>query len=487
MKKFLKQYRHALALLTIVALAIATYCLGVSLGISPVTAGGTAFAIVALWQLSQFAMSKRSGVCYTTALTPEQLKEFGEIMDSLKEYKTVFPSLKGLDFEQLKGLPASFKTVNDLVDKIKGDMETIRRAQLASKQNGQFARREVNGQPAVSDDCAKHLGALAIAAAHRQGKLEILGGQQREMIYGIARDFLGEAELKTALSASDIPLPVEYSGQVVELVAMYGQARKYGTVFPLGAGSVKLPKLTTDTTFGLLAQSTAITEKSPAVAWVTFTPEKFGGLIRLPTELDEDSIVSIGQFIARYAARNIARAEDHNFFVGTGAASGANGTAEGLTKSVATDSKTLVTGTLGSPSEMTLTHLRNVRAKPDAATLGNAAYYMHPTFEQHLSTLNTAGDKPYIANGINGASLDGFPIRWIDVMPVWTTADVVSTVHVLFGDASFNYLGVRGGIRFQTSIEAAFATDETLIRALERFTIGKMATGCMGGLITHSA
>jgi HK97 family phage major capsid protein len=469
--------RLSLALLAIIGLA---FIAGV---IHPLTALGGVIAVQAV----MFTVAAPQRALFNSALTPEQVKEFGEILDGLKEYKTVFPSLKGLDFEQLKSLPNSFKTVNELVEKIKTDMETMRRAQVAEKKNGQFARRAANGQLEVTDECAKHLGSLAICAAHRQGKLEMVGPQQREMIYNMAKDFMGDAALKTALSSSDIPLPVEYSGQVVELVSTYGTARRFGTVFPLGAGSVKLPKLKTDTTFTLLAQATAITEKSPQTEWVTFTPEKFGGLIRLPTELDEDSIVAIGQFIARYAARNIARSEDHNFWVGTGAASGVNGTAEGLTKSVVTDSKTKASGTLGSPSEFTLAHIRSIRPVVDAAALMTGAYYCHPSFESLFSSLNTAGDKPYIANGVNGASLDGFPIRWVDVMPALVITDVLSTVHILFGDASYNYLGVRGGVRFQTSVEAAFATDETLIRALERFTIGKMATGCMSGLITHSS
>lgn len=351
----------------------------------------------------------------------------------------------------------------------------------------EFQKRQIVGRTLstpvpgrVSDECARYLGGVLIAAGLRTGRMS---GDRYE---GIAKDIFG-AEFKTALSASDIPLPTGYAGEVVELVSQYGTARRYGTVFPLGNGVVNLPRLKTDTTFTLLAQATAITEKSPQTEWVTFTAEKFGGLIRLPSEIDEDSLFAMGQFIARYSARNIARSEDHNFWVGTGAASGVNGTAEGFTKNVVTNSKTTVTGTLGSPAEMTLTHLRRARAVVDAPAIGMGAYYMHPTFEQHLSTLNTAGDKPYIANGINGASLDGFPIRWIDVMPVFNTADVVSTVHVLFGDASYQYLGVRGGISFATSTDAGFETDEILIRALERFTVGLMAKGAMAGVITHSA
>ena len=115
------------------------------------------------------------------------------------------------------------------------------------------------------------------------------------------------------------------------------------------------------------------------------------------------------------------------------------------------------------------------------------SYYMHPSFEQHLSGLNTNGDHPYEANAAQGATLDGFPIRWVDVLPAYSTSANVSKVFMLFGDLSFQYLGVRGGVRFDTSVDAAFATDEILIRALERFTIGLMATGAISGLQTAAS
>jgi HK97 family phage major capsid protein len=104
-----------------------------------------------------------------------------------------------------------------------------------------------------------------------------------------------------------------------------------------------------------------------------------------------------------------------------------------------------------------------------------------------LSGFNTAGDKPYQANGLNGATLDGFPIRWVDVMPPYATGAAASTVFALFGDLSFAYLGVRGGVRFDVSRDVYFATDEIGIRALERMTTGKMAAGAVAGLVTAAA
>lgn len=333
----------------------------------------------------------------------------------------------------------------------------------------------------VTDGCAKFFAAVALRGALIQEKLS---GSAADAAKKVIEDVIG----KTALTSSDIPLPTQFSGEVVELVSEFGAARKYGTVYPLGAGTVKLPRLGTDPTFGLIAGSGSVPEKSPTLVFVTFSAEKFGGLVRLPTEIDEDSIVPMGQFLARYGARQIAYVEDYNFFRSTGAGSGLNGTAEGLTKAVVTNSKTvaLATGDLAI-NDVTLAKVRTLRAVVDAAILGRSAYYFHPTMEQKLASFNTSGDKPYVANGLNGATLDGFPIRWVDVLPPFATADAASTVFGLFGDASFNYLGVRGGIRMDVSKEAGFTTDEILVRVLERLTVGLMATGAVAGIVTAAS
>lgn len=425
-------------------------------------------------------------------LTEQQVKEFDGILKELSQYKDLFPSLKDLGgveggFAAIKALPEQLKKQTDTITKLREDVDNYRRAQIASKAEIVGCRRNLNGDPEVSTGCAKHLGALYIIAAQRQGLMEQFDTGLRDRLLGKAKDILG-LETKSALTTSDIPLPTEYAAEVAELVSAYGAARRYGTVFPLGTGTVKLPKLTTDTAFTLNAMSASITEKSPAFAWVTFTAEKFGGLIRLPTELEEDSIVQVGQFIARYAARQTAKAEDHQFFASTGAGSGANGSVEGLQFSTITNSKVVqMASTKTKYSDATLANLRALRAVPDEAAIGMGAYYMHTTFEQHLAGLNTAGDKPYIANGVNGASLDGFPIRWVPIMPAYSTSANASKVFALFGDLSWQYLGVRGGIRFDTSREAGFTTDEILIRALERLTIGLMATGAVAGLETAAS
>lgn len=284
------------------------------------------------------------------------------------------------------------------------------------------------------------------------------------------------------------------SVDIVELVYQYGQARQLCTVYPMGAGTTKLPKLTTDPTWGLIAMSGTVTEKSPQIGFVTFIAEKFGGLIRLPSEIDEDSIVAMGQFIARYSARNLARVEDTQAFLSTGADTGINGAGKGLCQTVVDDG-ILITqaATKTSQSNATLQNFRDLRSASgiSGAVLNNSCYMVHPTYEALFASFNTSATvTPYqrgtLPNG-QGATLDGFPIKWVSVMPAYSLAAAPSLVHALFGDATFQYLGVRGGVRYDTSREAAFATDEILIRCLERITTQKMATNPVAGLQTAAA
>lgn len=346
----------------------------------------------------------------------------------------------------------------------------------------QLLRRHVARPGFLSDGAAKFLGGCYLLAAKNQDKLGNLQGKLgSDVIETKIRECLG-MEAKASLTTSDIPIPTQWQGEVVELVSQFSAARKFGTVFPLGAGVVKLPRLGTDTAFGLIAASAGVTGKSPTVVFVTFTPEKTGGLVTLPSEIDEDSIVAMGQFLGRYCARQMAKAEDMLFFMGDGSTQGA---VKGLAFSTIDNSKVVQqASTKTKYSDITLANLRLMRASVDAAALGTSSYHLHPSFEQALSGMNTAGDKPYLANGINGASLDGFPIRWVDVMPAYSTSANVSKVFALFGDVSYQYLGVRRGIEIATSKEAGFATDEILVRALARFTIGLMAVGAVSGLQT---
>jgi HK97 family phage major capsid protein len=375
------------------------------------------------------------------------------------------------ELPKLKGLPDAVGKLQEQNTKLQTTVTRLEKQFLSLSQKNPHTIRK---HEVVTHECAKFLASLAFLGAERLQKLSHLSPHSRDLILNQSAETVG-MELRTALTTTDIPLPTEFHSQVVELVWMYGDFRRYATPFPMGVGTVKLPKLKTSPAFGLIALSGNVTEKSPQIQFVTFTAEKSGGIVRIPSEIDADSIVSVGQFIARYGAREMARWEDTWGFLadGTGtydSKSGVCKTADTLTYKIQ--------GTAGNsrPSNLTLQNFRDMRAKVDQAAYNNAAYYMNRTMEALLVTFNTSATvTPYIASGPNGPTLDGFPIRWVGVMPVYDTTVHLNQYQVVFGDLSYWYLGERGSMRVDVSNDIYFATDEVGIRFLERFDPELMA------------
>jgi len=465
MKKLVKPYRHLISLMAVIVLAAALAFLGTP---APVCA-----MIVGCWQLAQFAMGKPQRQLYLSALTPEQLKEFEGILNEFKELAKFIPGLKDLGaieggFAALKALPGLFKTEQDRADKLHTE---VRRLSKQLFENTPTGVRWVNGQGHVTEDCAKYIGGMAVIRAANANKLK--GANAEDMVQRAAA-FLG-MEAKTAIAATDIPLPVQYAAQIVELVYAYGQARKITTVYPLGTASVKLPRLKTgEPAFAFLAMSGAVGEKVPQIEFITFTPGKCGGIVRIPSEIDADSIVAVGQFVARYIAREMAKLEDNCLFIGDG--TGTYNSIQGVGKQAVTDGNVLqLTAGNSAPSAITLANCRALRANVTGAVLKTAKYYAHPTMDTLFVSYNTSATVvPYQRLADGSATLDGYPIVWINTMPVYSTSATLNAYQIHFGDLSWWYFGERMSMAVETSRDIYFATDEIGIRALERIDIHAM-------------
>lgn len=389
-------------------------------------------------------------------MTTEQIAEMKQCLDEIRG-----------GYTKMKDLPGACEELKTEVSGLRKEFDKIRKSRLSSGMVQPKRKGWV-----VSPDCARHLAAVAIIGAERHRKLSHLSSQNRDWVLGRSAEIIG-LETKAALSSSDIPLPVDYQGEVVELVFMYGLARELATLFPLGAGTVKLPKLSSDPTFGFVQMSGSISEKSPQVSFVQFDAQKAGGLVRIPSELDEDSIVPIGQFIARYGARNLARWEDTVFFNADG--SGTYNNLSGVCKHADTQGKKVQLATTKTkPSDITLADWRNLRAQVNGAALSRASYCMHPTMEALLSTYNTSTYMAYRNEG-GRATLEGFPITWVPVLPVYDTSAHAGQYQATFGDLEYWYFGERGTVRVDVSNEVYFATDEIGVRFIEGFVPKPMA------------
>jgi HK97 family phage major capsid protein len=261
----------------------------------------------------------------------------------------------------------SLKTLNAQLDDATSEQHDI--AEHAARIRRQYAATGATRQRgAVTDDFARYLAAVTILGALNLGRQLNLSPAKRDNVRRLCRQILLPVMQRTAITTGDVPLPVAYSGELVSLVESFGKARKYGTTHRLTRGTNKLPRLSSSPAFGFMDMAATVPEKVPQIAFVNLNGEKAGGIIRFPSEIDQDSIVELGQFIATYAAREMARWEDTVFFTADGSVTYKS--FKGVTKAALDNSrKVTLTAGLAAPSEIVLADLRALRTKVASAAL----------------------------------------------------------------------------------------------------------------------
>ncbi len=233
---------------------------------------------------------------------------------------------------EVKGLTEKVAELEKLYDGLEATTRKLRKS--AAMGNGSGALRWINGIPFVSDDAAKALVTdfvLDVSQLGGNGLARLFPDEtKRAYMLSQAKSFAGISQRAGgALTSTDIPLPTIYMPQVIELVFAYGQARKFGTVFPLGAGTVKLPAYGWRRFLRLPGRwhwwrSQNVPQKECKAVLVTFTANRNGRPIRIPTEIEDDTFIQLGQFLARYIARQFAQMEDKTMFLADGSGTYAN-------------------------------------------------------------------------------------------------------------------------------------------------------------------
>ena len=364
---------------------------------------GLALVALAVWAIGDWELAVGSMVI---AAAPVVVTE-----DQMKEFEGILGDFKGA-WGELKKLPGTLKSLQDDNAQLTQQIGGLRRRMAA---NGGYATR-VRTPGQVSDGCARHLAATFIAHCERSGKLEAVASlsAQRDALVSFSRDTLG-LTTKSALTTSDIPLPTDYGSEIRELVSEFGVVRRQMSPYPIGMGTARPARMGTRPAFGSVAMSGAFTEKSPTVTFASLESHKIGGIVRLPRELDEQSIVSLGQFLARYGAVEFARAEDTWGFLADGTST--YELVKGIVQIARDNSKTVVLGsTKTKPSDATLADFRALRAKVNKAALNGrlSAYYLDSTWETALPGFRTSAEPNVYQRLPDGTPmLDGYPIVWM--------------------------------------------------------------------------
>ncbi len=408
-------------------------------------------------------------------LTEEQVQEFQGILGEMKG-----------GWAELKGLPTTFRALQDESAHLKQQMTDVRR--LLAARASQPSRVRTPGL--VSDDCARQLSAHFILHCERSGKLEALASQsaQRDALVGFARESLG-VTAKAALTTSDIPLPIEYGGEIRELISDFGVVRRRMFPYPIGLGTSRPARMGTRPAFSAIAMSAAFSEKSPTLSFASLESHKIGGVVRLPREIDEQSIVAMGQFLARYGAVEFARAEDNWGFLADGSAT--YDSVKGILQVARDNSKTVVlAATKTKPSDAVLADFRALRTKVNKAALNGrlSSYYLDSTWETQLPTFRTAAEPNVYQRLSDGSALlDGYPIVWTDVLTPYGTSAAADSPLAVFGALSFWWMGEHGSPRIDTSEHVWFANDQLAVRFIEEIDFDYAAVDATAALLTAAS
>jgi HK97 family phage major capsid protein len=411
----------------------------------------------------------------TTALTEEQVTEFQSILGEVKG-----------GWAQVKDLPATIKTLQDESGQLQQQLKDVRRLMATHAANNPRARTP----GLVSDECARHLAAQLVAHCHKSDRLSGLcsAPAQRDALLDFACDTLN-LSTRNALSTTDIPLPSVFGGEIRELISDFGVVRRRMSPYPIGMGTCRPARMGTRPAFGSIAMSAAFGEKSPTVSFASLESHKIGGVVRLPREIDEQSIVLMGQFLARYGAIEFARAEDMWGFLADGQPGYEN--VKGIVQ-VARDNLRVLTLASGKtkPSDATLDDFRNLRTKVNKAALNGrlSAYYLDTTWETRLPTFRTSAEQLVYQRLPDGtALLDGYPIVWTDVLTAYGTAAAVDQPLAVFGALSFWWMGEHGSPRIDTSEHVWFANDQLAVRFIEEIDFDYAAADATSALMTAAS
>ena len=408
----------------------------------------------------------------------------GEAGNSVAEIQSLMGEIRS-GWAGVSALPTEVKSLRDGYDKMAGDLREVRR-QLVARSTG--FRPRIVGQ--VSDECARSLASAFVLHCERSDKLEAMCSvaTQRDALLTAARDTLGMS-VRAALSTEQVPLPAQYGSEIRELISEFGVVRGRMTRYPIGMGSAKPARMGLRPAFGSIAMSAPFPEKAPGFGFASLESHKIGGIVRLPRELDEQSIVALGQFLARYGAVEFARAEDEWGFMADGSAN-YEGVVGVVSAAVEAGQALVLANGKTKPSDATLEDFRNLRLHVNKAALNGrlSAYYLDSTWEARLPAFRTQQEPNVYQRLPDGSAiLDGYPIVWTDVLTPYGVAAAADKPLAVFGALSFWWMGEHGTPRIDTSEHVWFANDQLAVRFIEEIDFDYCALDSAAVLMTAAA
>lgn len=267
-------------------------------------------------------------------------------------------------------------------------------------------------------------------------------------------------------------VPDEMQRALVRLREERGVFSQYARTYPMASDNLFVPREINDVTAYWVGEGSEITASDDDLGAAELTAKKLACLTKVSTELDEDSVVAIGDMITRSMAYAMADKIDEAGFNGDGTSTygGVTGLANALDSNAIQDAA----ASNDSALELDLADFEATAGLLPQYSGMTPVWFVHSAvyYASMCRLMNAAGGTTgtEIANGTERRFL-GFPVVFTQVLPS-TTGTLASTILCYLGDLRLAAtIGVRRNVQTQVSLDRYFENDLIGIKATERIAI----------------
>lgn len=373
-------------------------------------------------------------------------------------------SLSDADNKQIDALNAEFSDLEsekDRLEKIQAAKDRIAAAKLTPAAVAAVVEPEVQPEdepliPATVKNQKSKVFASSEDAFRSGMWLAALAGNRR------AKEFVASQNETTAGEGIEtVPTPLNEA--LVNLLEEYGVARRLCRRVAMGALTWTVPKVIGHASISYPAEESAISDAEMNFQQKVLTAGKMAGLVKISSELVEDSIVNIVDEVTRDLAYGMAQAEDNTLFTGSSLYSGG----------IEGDSN-VAGNTVVGVSSIALTDLTALVALlPNYAGIRREWCFNRSVFYGQIrDILNAAGGNAMVdIESGQRPSLFGFPVNLVEAIPgasASTSGDLLAT----FGDiGTSHYFGDRRNLSFRILDQLYANTDQIGVQATQRIAV----------------
>ncbi|MCS3690938.1 phage major capsid protein [Bradyrhizobium elkanii] len=277
-------------------------------------------------------------------------------------------------------------------------------------------------------------------------------------------------------SSGGFLVPRELSNAILDIRDAFGAFRRRALVVPMASDNTHISRYTGGASAYFIGEGSTATETQASPDQIGLTAKKIGSLVKVSSEVEEDAIVDVVDFVANEVGWAFAAQEDDCAFNGDGTSTYGKMTGVGKIVLDGNHGKAKVTAASGHNTYATLdtSDLGALMGSVRASAYANAAWFCSQVcFGNTFCRLSGTAGGGYLetrtVDGVDTPFYLGYPVIFTQKLPQ-VTSTLSGKVMLAFGDMyAAGVLGQRRGITLARSADRYMDSDQIAVLATERF------------------